>query len=267
MTAKSKRIVHMNIENEIFPDESRFCSELARIFEENRLSGFLNERTLSLFYRFTHILWQTNKSLNLTALTDVRDMMLKHLADSLLISPYLSEGATVIDVGCGGGFPTFPLAIARPDLKITALDSTEKKVNFVKNTAAELGLSNIVTVCGRAEELCVGEMRESFDYATARAVAALPILCELCLPFVKVGGSFVAMKSVKLEEELASAKEKNILALLGGEKDPRVDILGLSFEGEALQRCIAVTKKLSKTPDKYPRAYAQIVKSNKPKNK
>ena len=249
--------------NEIFPDEAAFCRELSSVFEENRLSEFLNERTLSLFYRFTHILWNTNKTLNLTALTDARDMILKHLADSLLAAAYLNEGASVIDVGCGGGFPTFPLAIARPDLRITALDSTEKKVNFVKNTALELGLDNIRTACGRAETLAGGEMRESFDHATARAVAALPVLCELCLPFVRVGGSFVAMKSIRIDDELAAARRKNLFSLLGGEAEPRVDTIKLTYDGEELFRSIAVTKKLAPTNKKYPRAYAQIVKSNK----
>ena len=253
----------MNMNNEIFPERDEFCRELAAVLEENGLSGFIKEETLSLLYRFTGILWETNKSLNLTALRDAHDMMVKHIADSLLASAYLSEGARVIDVGCGGGFPTFPLAIARPDLKITALDSTEKKVNFVRSTARELGLDNITAICGRAEELAAGEMRESFDYATARAVAALPVLCELCLPFVRVGGSFVAMKSVRIDEELEATKKKNILSLLGGEKEPRVDVLKLTDGGEELFRSIAVTKKLSPTPVKYPRPYAQIVKSNK----
>lgn len=253
--------------SEIFPGEAEFRQELSSVFEENRLSGYLNERTLSLFYRFTYTLWQTNRSLNLTALTDAGDMILKHLADSLLVAPYLSEGANVIDVGCGGGFPTFPLAIARPDLRITALDSTEKKVNFVRKTAADLELSNVRAICGRAEELAAGEMRENFDHATARAVAALPVLSELCLPFVKVGGSFAAMKSVRIDEELAVAKEKNIFALLGGAKEPTVEILKLTHGDEELSRSVAVIKKLAPTPQKYPRAYAQIVKSYKTKNK
>lgn len=251
---------------EIFPERGEFFAELDRVFGENRLLGLLTDEKRELFYRFTEMLWNTNKSLNLTALTNVGDMILKHLADSLLISEYLSEGASVVDVGCGGGFPTFPLAIARPDLKITAVDSTEKKISFVRNTARELGLENITAVCGRAEELARGEMRESFDFATARAVAALPVLCELCLPFVRVGGSFVAMKSLRIDEELAAARQRNLFALLGGEKEPRVDTPRLvdSREGE-LFRSIAVTKKISSTPSKYPRAYAQIVKSNKNK--
>jgi 16S rRNA (guanine527-N7)-methyltransferase len=190
-------------------------------------------------------------------------VILKHFADSLIAVEDFPEGARIIDVGCGGGFPTFPLAIARPDLNITALDSTEKKINFVKATARELGLSNITAISDRAEALGRGEMRESFDHATARAVAALPVLSELCLPFVKVGGSFVAMKSVRIDEELAAAKKKNIFSLLGGEKEPRVDVLKLTDGGEELFRSIAVTKKLTPTPAKYPRPYAQIVKSNR----
>ena len=253
----------MNKQNDFFPDELAFGEEIKKVFGENGLSEYLNERTLPLFYRFTYILWQTNKSLNLTALTDAHDMTVKHLADSLLVAPYFSEGASVIDVGCGGGFPTFPLAIARPDLKITALDSTEKKVNFVRTTARELGFDNITAVCGRAEELASGDMRESFDFATARAVAALPVLAELCLPFVRVGGSFVAMKSMRIDEELAAARAKNIFAVLGGEREPRVDLPELVDGDERLSRSIATARKISATPPKYPRPYAQILKNNK----
>jgi len=246
----------------IFPDEREFYSLLDQIFNENGLSRHLNDSSRRLFYRFTYTLWQTNKSLNLTALTDVRDMILKHLADSLLIEPYIPHGARVIDVGCGGGFPTFPLAIVRGDVKLTALESTEKKINFVRSTASELGLVNVTAVCGRAEDLAKGEMRESFDVATARAVAALPILCEICLPFVKVGGSFVAMKSLRIEEELAAAKRNDLFSLLGG-SEPRIDAPRLVSGDEELFRSIAVTVKRAHTPPKYPRAYAQIVKSSK----
>ena len=247
----------------VFPSTEEFDRKLSEIFEENQLSHFLNDRSRELFYRFTRTLWETNKNLNLTALTSIPDMILKHLADSLLIAPHLAEGATVIDVGCGGGFPTFPLAIARPDLRITALDSTEKKICFVRSTAHSLGLSNVTAICGRAEDLAKGDMRECFDHVTARAVAALPILCELCIPFVKPGGSFVAMKSLRIDEELAAAKKKDLFLLLGGESTPVIHTPKLTSNGEDLFRCIAVTKKLSPTPPKYPRAYTQIVKSNK----
>ena len=203
---------------EVFPSKTEFNSILSEIFENNFLSNFISgengEKTLDLFYCFSYTLWETNRSLNLTAVTDTRGIILKHLADSLLISKYIPNGASVIDVGCGGGFPTFPLAIARPDLRITALDSTEKKINFVRDTASKLGLTNITPVCARAEELAKGDMRESFDCATARAVASLPILCELCLPFVKVGGRFVAMKSLKIDDELAAAKSKELFSRL-----------------------------------------------------
>ena len=247
----------------IFPSESEFNDSLSLIFGENSISHFLNDKSRNLFFRFTKMLWNTNKELNLTAVTDASDMILKHLADSLLIAPYLSEGACVIDVGCGGGFPTFPLAIARPDLRITALDSTEKKIGFVRNAASALGLSNVTAICGRAEELAKGDMRESFDHATARAVAALPILCELCLPFVKVGGSFVAMKSLRIDEELAATEKKNLFALLGGVKSPTIHSPKLTGNGRELFRSIAVTEKISHTPAAYPRTYAQILKSNK----
>ena len=245
-----------------------FKQRLWAVFEKNSLSDLLDEQKSRLFYDFTRLLLTTNESLNLTAVKDDDGVILKHLADSLIVARHLPIGASVIDVGCGGGFPTFPLAIARPDLKITALDSTEKKINFVRSAAKELGLSNINAISGRAEELGHGEMRESFDIATARAVAALPVLTELCMPFVKVGGSFCAMKALRADTEIADTVSSGLFALLGGEANPKIDELTLTDGlSEHLSRAVVSVKKLTRTPQKYPRNYSQIVKSQKKKAK
>jgi 16S rRNA (guanine527-N7)-methyltransferase len=243
-----------------------FKERLWAVFEENSLSGLLDEPKSKLFYSFTRLLLTTNESLNLTAVKDDDGVILKHLADSLIVAEHIPNGAKIIDVGCGGGFPTFPLAIARPDLCITALDSTEKKIKFVKSAAAELGLSNITAISGRAEALAKDEMRESFDIATARAVAALPILTELCMPFVKLGGAFVAMKALRADTEIADTESSGLFLTLGGERSPHVTEYTLTDnEGEPLMRAVAEVKKLTKTPPKYPRNYSQIVKSAKKK--
>ena len=257
----------MTDKNTILPSKEIFEEKLYDIFEQNSLDGYLDKRKAELFYRLAITLTETNKSLNLTAVTDADGVILKHFADSLIAVDELPEGARVIDVGCGGGFPTFPLAIVRPDLKITALDSTEKKINFVSRTAKELGLDNITPISDRAEALGRGEMRESFDVATARAVAALPVLTELCMPFVRVGGSFVAMKALRADEELADTLSKSLFEKLGGESLPATRSVTLLGGDEPMTRTVITVKKIKTTPPAYPRNYSQIAKSAKKRAK
>lgn len=195
------------------------------------------------------------KVLNLTAITDPEGIAVKHFADSLtaLRMIDLQPGTKVIDVGTGGGFPGIPLLIARPEIKLTMLDSTGKKLAFVSQSVEELGLSaNIVHA--RAEEAGQGELRESFDFAVSRAVAAMNVLCEYCLPFVKVGGTFCAMKGAKGAEELDCAGKA--IATLGG-KTQKTETLILPDGGE---RVLINIKKISHTATKYPRPSAQISK-------
>ena len=246
-----------------FPE---FKERLERVFAENSLSEYLDDGRARLFYDFTDILLTTNESMNLTAVKDDDGVILKHLADSLIVARHIPNGASVIDVGCGAGFPTFPLAIARPDLKITSLDSTEKKINFVRSTAKRLGLINITAISGRAEDLAKTELRESFDVATARAVAALPVLTELCIPFIKVGGKFAAMKAIKADTEIADTERSGLFGTLGGERSPKVTEYTLTDgKSEPLSRAVVEVKKLTNTPLKYPRNYSQIVKQLKKK--
>jgi len=192
-----------------------------------------------------------NNITNLTAITECEEVALRHFADSLTAADKIPEGATVIDVGCGGGFPTLPLAIARPDLAITALDSTAKKLVFVENMAKKLSL-NVKTLAARAEE--TPEYRESFDVATSRAVARMNLLTELCLPLVIVGGRFVAMKGASGREELSEA-EDGIVKLGGNVTD--VDAFTLLSAGE---RVLITVKKTSPTPPAYPRPWGKIKK-------
>ena len=210
-------------------------------------------------FGLSRCLAEANKIHNLTAIKEDKDVILKHFVDSLVISSYVPEGARVIDVGCGAGFPSLPLAICRPDVKVMGVDSTAKKINYVNETANALGLDNIEAISARAEDLAhQKELRESFDIATARAVASLPVLCELCLPFVKVGGAFVAMKAQNPEEEIAASL--GAIAKCGGELYKTVYKELCSDTGETEKRCLIIIKKKKPTQGIYPRNYSKITK-------
>ena len=226
------------------------------ISDAEKLGISLTDEQLSLFEKLSELLVEQNKTMNLTAITDPDGIAVKHFADSIsALSAYdFAEGAKVLDVGTGAGFPSIPLLIARPDLKMTMIDSTAKKLRYVASTVETLGLSAEV-LHTRAEEAGQNkEYRENFDIVCSRAVAALNVLCEYCLPFVKVGGVFLAMKAAKVQEEIADAK--NAIKTLGG-KIVAEKSFTLSDGGE---RTIVVIKKISQVPSKYPRVSAQIAK-------
>lgn len=202
---------------------------------------------------FAGMLLEKNQVMNLTAITEPKDVAALHLLDSLALTAWLKD-ERVVDVGTGAGFPGIPLAAALPEAKFTLLDSLGKRVGFLREACGELGLENVECVQARAEEFA-GERREVFDCAVSRAVADLPVLCELCLPLVRVGGRFLAMKSSHSEEEVRRAE--GALEVLGGKigwvRDytiPATDVV---------HRVVCV-EKVSPTPKKYPRRFAQIKK-------
>lgn len=195
-----------------------------------------------------------NKNVNLTAITEFEDVVMKHFIDSVL--PFagldIPKGQSFIDVGTGAGFPALPLLIFRPDLRGTLCDSLQKRCVYLEKVCTEVGIeANIIhergEVLGRETM-----MRESFDFATARAVAAMPVLCEFCLPFVSVGGYFIALKSVNEDVQAADGAIK----ALGGKLYKVADYKLPNGD----DRRIAVVKKISQTPTKYPRSYANITK-------
>ncbi len=225
-------------------------------FHINNLPSPSEEQT-ERFHRFCEFLLETNKTTNLTAIRTPEDVIYKHFVDSALVSAYIPHSATVLDLGCGPGFPSLPLAILRPDLSIKALDSTAKKIAFLNQAAELLQLSNIKGISGRAEDAAIRKQLGQFDVVVSRAVARLNILCELCIPYVKIGGNLLAMKGSKAEEERVEAK--TAIQTLGGDTSKQIDLqLQTQFEAEA--RAIIQVAKIAATPPKYPRSYAGILK-------
>lgn len=234
-----------------------FEEALDSVFERCGLSSLLDEKKSEQLCRLFLRLISENEKYNLTAVTDLDGVILRHFADSAACARYLPEGASLLDVGCGAGFPSLPLAILRPDLRITALDATAKRVKYVTDTAALLSLANVVGVTARAEEYAKPPARESFDCVTARAVANLRALSELCLPFVRVGGLFLSMKATGAAAELADARRA--IGALGGRVEKTEDF-SLSDGREQLSRTAILIRKAKPTDAAYPRAWAKILK-------
>ena len=216
----------------------------------------VDEDAFSRLDTFAEMLIETNKSFNLTAIKEPDDVTVKHFADCLSIFKYVDipENAKIIDVGTGAGFPGLVLKLYRPDIQMTFLDSTKKRLGFIENVLNECGIKGDILHMRAEEAAQLSKYREKYDFATARAVAALPVLSEYCLPFVKVGGSFVSMKSAESNEEISEAKKA--INVLGGKIEE--DILFNLVEN--MPRRIIRIKKNSQTPTKYPRPSAQISK-------
>ena len=226
-----------------------FAEILKKAAEEYGIS--LSDIQLQQFDRYQELLVEWNQKMNLTALTEPKDVAIKHMIDSVSVydEKWFSEGMSVIDVGTGAGFPGLPLKILCPSLKVTLLDSLNKRVKFLETVVSELGLSDIVCVHARAEEAArQKQYREKFDAVVSRAVARLPILAEYDLPFVRVGGFFAAMKGAKYEEEAEEAK-KAVKLLGGGEPVLRE----IKLPGLEDKRGIIYIRKEKKTPSVYPR--------------
>ena len=225
---------------------------LEKIIKNSKITP--NIEMINNFNQFFQLLIEGNKVCNLTAITEEDEVIEKHFFDSIYPNFAFKENAKVIDIGAGAGFPSIPLKIVRPDLNFTLLDSLNKRINFLNGVINELNLKNIQTIHGRAEDFArKAEFREQFDIATARAVANLKVLAEYCLPFVKVGGLFIALKSSSCENEIAEAKE--MIKILGGRIKEVID-----YKINDNERKLVIIEKVVETPAKYPRNPNQIKK-------
>lgn len=229
-------------------------NRLSQLCEQEGIS--LSEKQLGQFQRYMELLVEWNRKMNLTAITDPEGVTVKHFYDSLLLlkAVELPEGASLIDVGTGAGFPGIPVAIARPDVKLTLLDSLNKRLVFLAEVCRELGISAEIRHARAEEGGRQKELREQFDFATARAVAGMNVLSEYCVPFVKKGGAFVAMKGPDGEEELKQAACG--IGTLGGKPEKAAHFT----LPDGSQRCIIVVRKVRETPAAYPRHGAKISK-------
>ena len=226
--------------------------KLEKIIKNSKITP--NIEMINNFNQFFQLLIEGNKVCNLTAITEEDEVIEKHFFDSIYPNFAFKENAKVIDIGAGAGFPSIPLKIVRPDLNFTLLDSLNKRISFLNGVINELNLKNIQTIHGRAEDFArKAEFREQFDIATARAVANLKVLAEYCLPFVKVGGLFIALKSSSCENEIAEAKE--MIKILGGRIKEVID-----YKINDNERKLVIIEKVIETPAKYPRNPNQIKK-------
>lgn len=210
----------------------------------------LSEERQRQFQTYYQMLVEWNEKINLTSITEEHEVYLKHFYDSIAPSFYtdLTKELTICDIGAGAGFPSIPLKIIYPNLKVTIVDSLNKRIKFLNQLAEALDLENVNFVHDRAETFGKGDYRESYDIVTARAVARLSVLSELCLPLVKKGGQFIALKSSKGEEELEEARFG--LGILGGKVR---ETISYELPEEAGERQMILIDKRSQTPKKYPR--------------
>lgn len=217
----------------------------------------ITEQQFDSFMKYYELLVSWNEKMNLTAITEFSEVLIKHFLDSLSIIKIidLNKVSSLIDVGTGAGFPGIPIKIMYPELEVTLLDSLQKRISFLDNVILELGLDNITTIHGRAEDLAKPEkIREQFDVCVSRAVSNLSSLSEFCLPFVKVGGCFIPYKSGKIDEELLNAN--NAINILGGKVENSI-----SFDIEENERTLLLIRKEKPTAKKYPRKAGTPVKN------
>lgn len=209
----------------------------------------ISKEELEKFYQYMEVLIEWNEKINLTAIIEPNDIILKHFIDSITINKYVEGQQNVIDIGTGAGFPGIPLKILNKDVKVTLLDSLNKRIQFLKEVGKQLELTNIEYIHSRAEELAANALyRQQYDVVTSRAVARLTTLLEYMLPFVKIGGRCICMKGSNIREELEEAEKA--IQLLGG-KVEKIENLLLPDSNQ--ERNIVIIKKVIDTPFKYPR--------------
>lgn len=228
-------------------DKKEFFQKISEL--SSKLEIDLHEIQKEQFYEYMNLLIEWNEKINLTAIIEPNEIILKHFIDSITISKYIEENSYVLDMGTGAGFPGIPLKIVRPDIKIVLADSLNKRINFLNEVIGKLELNNVETIHSRAEELGKDKKyRERFDVVTSRAVANLSTLSEYLLPFVKISGKCLSMKGPKPEEEIKESK--NAIKILGGTIE-KIDEFKLP--NSDIDRTIIEIKKIKETPAKYPR--------------
>ncbi len=224
-----------------------FKQELEKYLNELKIE--LNENQINSFYKYMNLLIKWNEKINLTAITDPKEIIMKHFIDSLTINKYIEKNAKLIDIGTGAGFPGIPLKILRQDITVTLVDSLNKRINFLNEVIKEIGLEKIETIHSRAEEIGKNvKYREKYDMATSRAVANIATLSEYLIPLVKEKGKCIYMKGPDIEEELLNGKKA--INVLGGEVIKKEEF---SLPKSDIKRTIIIINKIKRTPNNYPR--------------
>lgn len=217
--------------------------------ESNKIDIELTEDKIELFYNYMEILLEWNKKINLTAITEEKEIILKHFIDSISINKYIKKEKIVMDIGTGAGFPGIPLKILNFNNKFILVDSLNKRINFLKELKKELNLNNLELIHSRVEDLAKNlEYRENIDIIVSRAVANLRILAEYMIPFLKIGGECICMKGPNIDNEIEESKKA--IEILGG-KIERIENINLLEDD--IKRNIIIIKKIRQTPSKYPR--------------
>lgn len=217
--------------------------------ESNKIDIELTEDKIELFYNYMEILLEWNKKINLTAITEEKEIILKHFIDSISINKYIKKENLVMDIGTGAGFPGIPLKILNFNNKFILVDSLNKRINFLKEVKKELNLNNLELIHSRVEDLAKNlEYRENIDIIVSRAVANLRILAEYMIPFLKIGGECICMKGPNIDNEIEESKKA--IEILGG-KIERIENINLLEDD--IKRNIIIIKKIRQTPSKYPR--------------